>query len=100
MFALVDGNNFFASCRRVFRPELANTPVLVLNNDGCVIARSPEAKALGIRMGEAWFESATGTTPPGGRVLRESCALRGHEQSRSECAAAVSPHQEIYSIDR
>ena len=57
MFALVDGNNFFASCERVFRPSLDMRPIVVLsNNDGCVIARSPEAKALGIRMGAAWFE--------------------------------------------
>ncbi len=52
MFALVDCNNFFASCERMFRPDLENKPVLVLsNNDGCVIARSQEAKDLGIPMG-------------------------------------------------
>lgn len=52
MFALADINSFYASCEKVFRPDLRNEPVIVLsNNDGCVIARSPEAKALGIRMG-------------------------------------------------
>ncbi len=53
MFALADINSFYASCEKVFRPDLRNEPVIVLsNNDGCVIARSPEAKALGIRMGQ------------------------------------------------
>ena len=57
MFALVDGNNFYVSCERAFRPDLKNRPVVVLsNNDGCAIARSNEAKALGIRMGAPWFE--------------------------------------------
>ena len=51
MFALIDCNNFYASCERVFRPDLRNQPVVVLsNNDGCVIARSNEAKKLGISM--------------------------------------------------
>ena len=55
MFALVDGNNFYVSCERVFRPSLNNRPVVVLsNNDGCAIARSNEAKALGIAMGAPW----------------------------------------------
>lgn len=53
--ALVDCNNFYASCERVFQPALRNQPVVVLsNNDGCVIARSNEAKALGIVMGDPW----------------------------------------------
>ena len=57
MYALVDGNNFFVSCERVFRPDLQNRPVIVLsNNDGCAIARSNEAKALGVRMGHPWHE--------------------------------------------
>ncbi len=57
MFALVDGNNFYVSCERVFRPSLNGIPVIVLsNNDGCAIARSNEAKALGIKMGTPWHE--------------------------------------------
>ncbi len=57
MFALVDCNNFYASCERLFRPDLRHTPIIVLsNNDGCVIARSNEAKALGIKMGAPYFE--------------------------------------------
>ncbi len=57
MFALIDCNNFYASCERVFRPDLNTRPILVLsNNDGCVIARSNETKALGIKMGEPYFK--------------------------------------------
>ena len=55
--ALIDVNNFYVSCERVFNPKLANKPVVVLsNNDGCAIARSNEAKALGITMGAPWFK--------------------------------------------
>ena len=57
MFALVDCNNFYASCERLFRPELNGKPIVVLsNNDGAVIARSNEAKALGVPMGALAFE--------------------------------------------
>jgi DNA polymerase V len=57
MFALIDCNNFYASCERVFQPKLKDKPIVVLsNNDGCVIARSNEAKKLGIPMGAAAFE--------------------------------------------
>ena len=57
MYALVDCNNFYASCERVFNPKLRHTPIVVLsNNDGCVIARSNEAKQLGIPMGAPAFE--------------------------------------------
>ena len=56
-FALVDCESFYASCERIFRPDLKNVPIVVLsNNDGCVIARSNEAKALGIQMGAPAFE--------------------------------------------
>ena len=57
MFGLVDCNNFYASCQRVFEPNLRDKPVVILsNNDGCVIARSNEAKALGIKMGAPAFD--------------------------------------------
>ena len=57
MFALADCNNFFVSCERVFRPDLQGKPVIVLsNNDGCAVARSNEAKALGIKMGDPFFK--------------------------------------------
>ena len=56
LFALIDCNNFFASCERIFRPDLEGKPVVVLsNNDGCIVARSREARALGISMGEPEF---------------------------------------------
>ena len=58
VFALVDGNNFYVSCERVFNPRLEGKPVVVLsNNDGCIVARSQEARALGIRMGAPFFEA-------------------------------------------
>jgi DNA polymerase V len=56
-FALVDCESFYASCERIFRPDLKNIPIVVLsNNDGCVIARSTEAKKMGIGMGVPWFK--------------------------------------------
>ena len=59
-FALVDCNNFYASCERVFKPRLENKPIAVLsNNDGCIIARSNEAKALGLKMGEPILRKGT-----------------------------------------
>ncbi|MDE6402212.1 MAG: SOS mutagenesis and repair protein UmuC, partial [Muribaculaceae bacterium] len=60
MFALVDCNNFFVSCERVFRPSLIGRPVIVLsNNDGCAVALSNEAKALGFRRGDPYFKIKT-----------------------------------------
>ncbi len=57
MFALVDVNNFYASCEQLWEPKLRNRPVVVLsNNDGCVVARSKEAKAIGVPMGAPWFK--------------------------------------------
>ena len=57
MFALIDGNSFYCSCERVFRPDLRHKPLVVLsNNDGCVVSRSYEAKAMGIKMGVPYFQ--------------------------------------------
>ena len=57
MFALIDGNSFYCSCERVFRPDLRHKPLVVLsNNDGCVVARSSEAKALGVKMGVPYYQ--------------------------------------------
>ena len=57
MFALIDGNNFYVSCERVFQPRLIGRPVVSLsNNDGCAISRSNEAKELGVKMGQPWFQ--------------------------------------------
>jgi DNA polymerase V len=101
MFALVDGNNFFASCERVFRPVLGNTPLVVLsNNDGCVIARSPEAKALGIRMGEPWFEIREFARRHNVLACSNNPALYADMSNRMmNVLAQFSPRQEVYSID-
>ncbi|AIL32432.1 hypothetical protein IX83_03120 [Basilea psittacipulmonis DSM 24701] len=101
MFALIDGNNFFCSCERVFQPFLENKPLVVLsNNDGCVIARSQEAKRLGIKMGEPWFQvkKRLGSQAP---IARSSNFSLYSDMSKRFMAIAhtFSPHQEIYSID-
>lgn len=101
MFALVDGNNFFVSCERVFRPSLNHTPVVVLsNNDGCAIARSNEAKALGIKMGAPWFKIKHLAESHGLVALSANFALYGDMSDRMmSIAAGLGPTQEIYSID-
>ncbi len=83
MFALVDVNSFYASCETVFRPDMCGRPVVVLsNNDGCVVARSREAKACGIKMGEPWFKIARDAERQGrGGVFVELCLLRRHVAS-------------------
>jgi len=101
MYALIDGNNFFVSCERVFRPSLNGLPVVVLsNNDGCAIARSNEAKALGIAMGAPWFQIAHLAEEAGLVALSANFALYGDLSDRMmSLAAGLGPHQEIYSID-
>lgn len=101
MYALIDGNNFYVSCERVFRPSLQGRPVVVLsNNDGCAIARSNEAKALGIRMGAPWFEIRHLEQSHGLVALSANFALYGDMSDRMmSLAAGLGPHQEIYSID-
>ena len=101
MFALVDGNNFYVSCERVFAPRLAGRPVIVLsNNDGCAIARSNEARALGIKMGEPWFEVRQRLQGVGVIALSANFALYGALSGRMMAiAAGLGPAQEIYSID-
>jgi len=101
VFALVDGNNFFVSCERVFRPSLNYTPVVVLsNNDGCAIARSNEAKALGIKMGAPWFKIKHLVESHGLVALSANFALYGDMSDRMmSIAAGLGPTQEIYSID-
>ena len=101
MFALVDGNNFYVSCERVFRPSLKTRPVVVLsNNDGCAIARSNEAKALGLRMGAPWFECRHLAEQHGVVALSANFTLYGDMSSRMmTIAAGMGPGQEIYSID-
>ncbi|NPC57820.1 Y-family DNA polymerase [Caenimonas soli] len=101
MYALVDGNNFYVSCERVFRPSLMGRPVVVLsNNDGCAIARSNEAKALGIRMGTPWFEVRDKLAPGSVVALSANFGLYGDMSNRMmSLAAGLGPEQEIYSID-
>ena len=101
MFALVDCNNFYASCERVFSPKLNNRPVIVLsNNDGCVIARSNEAKALGIKMGEPAFKIKESLRKNNVAVFSSNFALYGDMSQRvMNTLGTVAPEMEIYSID-
>ena len=101
MFALIDCNNFFASCERVFRPDLRNKPIVVLsNNDGCVIARSNEAKALGIAMGEPYFKVKGLCQQNHVEVFSSNYCLYGDLSYRVMSIIEESwPEVEIYSID-
>jgi DNA polymerase V len=101
MFALVDGNNFYATCETVFRPALAGRPLVVLsNNDGCAVARSEAAKALGIKMGAPWFQIAGLVESDGLIGLSANFPLYGDMSNRMmSLAAGLGPTQEIYSID-
>lgn len=101
MYALVDGNNFYVSCERVFRPSLQGRPVIVLsNNDGCAIARSNEAKELGVKMGAPWFQIRHLEKTEGLVALSANFTLYGDMSDRMmTLAAGLGPTQEIYSID-
>jgi DNA polymerase V len=101
MYALIDGNNFYVSCERVFRPSLNDRPVVVLsNNDGCAISRSNEAKALGIRMGAPWFQIQHFEAEAGLVSLSANFALYGDMSDRMmSLAAGLGHRQEVYSID-
>jgi len=83
VFALVDCNNFYVSCERVFAPRLERVPVVVLsNNDGCIVARSDEAKALGFAMGEPFFQARGRLTRHGVRVFSSNYTLYGDMSRR------------------
>lgn len=101
MFALVDCNNFYASCERVFNPNLRNRPVVILsNNDGCVIARSNEAKALGIPMGAPTHKFQSIFKQHDVHVFSSNYALYGDMSARvMNILATFTPDIEIYSID-
>jgi DNA polymerase V len=101
MFALADCNNFYASCERVFRPELNGKPVIVLsNNDGCAVARSNEAKALGIQMGAPLFKIRDIVEKNGVAVFSSNFALYGDMSRRvQEVLRGFTPSVEVYSID-
>lgn len=101
MFALVDCNNFYASCERVFNPNLIGKPVAILsNNDGCVISRSDEAKALGLPMGAPIFKWESFCKANNVTVLSSNYPLYGDMSSRvMSILKQYSPEVEVYSID-
>jgi DNA polymerase V len=101
IFALVDCNNFYASCERVFNPRLEGRPVVVLsNNDGCVVARSNEAKALGIGMGVAAFEVKDVLEKNNVEVFSSNYTLYADMSSRvMQTLSTFTPEIEVYSID-
>ncbi|WP_458117290.1 Y-family DNA polymerase [Arthrobacter sp. D2-10] len=100
-FALVDANSFYVSCERVFDPSLEGIPVVVLsNNDGCAVARSSEAKALGIQMGEPWFKLAPRAKEWGLIQRSSNYELYGDLSSRfMTLLGRYSHRQEVYSVD-
>ena len=101
MYALIDGNHFYCSCERVFRPDLKSRPVVVLsNNDGCVVSRSPEAKLLGIKMGIPYYQVAHLQKANELVVFSSNYSLYSHLSNHMMCSiASLVPHTEVYSID-
>ena len=100
-FALVDCESFYASCERVFRPDLKYIPIVVLsNNDGCVIARSTEAKKMGIAMGVPWFKVRELFLKQNGQVFSSNFTFYGDMSARvMNILEGFVPRVEIYSID-
>jgi DNA polymerase V len=101
IFALADCNNFYASCERVFAPQLENRPVVVLsNNDGCIIARSSEAKELGIPMGAPLFKNKDFLKQHNVAIFSANFALYGDLSARvMESLESFTPHVDVYSVD-
>lgn len=101
VFALVDCNNFYASCEKLFDPTLKDRPVVVLsNNDGCVVARSAEVKALGIPMGVPWFKLRDEAKRHGIVAFSSNYALYADLSNRCvEVLSGFTPNIEVYSID-
>jgi DNA polymerase V len=101
MFGLADVNSFYASCEKVFRPDLKGCPVVVLsNNDGCCIARSAEAKRLGIKMGDPWFKIREQTFAEKIHVFSSNYELYASMSNRvMSCLEEMAPRVEQYSID-
>ena len=99
--ALIDCNNFYASCERIFNPKLIGHPIVVLsNNDGCIIARSKEAKKLGIKMGEPYFKAKNIIEKNNVRVFSSNYSLYGDISQRvMEILSSFTSDIEIYSID-
>ena len=101
MIGLADCNNFYCSCERVFRPDLIGKPVVVLsNNDGCVIARSKEAKALGYKMGDPFYQVKEKLEAEGVAIFSSNYTLYGSLSNRvMSMLSHYSPHIDQYSID-
>lgn len=101
LFGLADCNNFFCSCERVFHPDLNGKPVVVLsNNDGCIIARSNEAKALGLKMGQPFYQIKDQLEQQGVAVFSSNYNLYGDMSHRvMSLLSQYTPHLDIYSID-
>ncbi len=101
MYLLFDCNNFFASCEQVFRPDWRRRPLVVLsNNDGCVISRSPEAKAMGISMGEPWFKCRERLEAARAVVCSANFSLYGDLSDRiMSILEDALPEVQQYSID-
>jgi len=101
LFALVDVNNFYVSCERVFAPKLEDVPMVVLsNNDGCAVARSTEVKALGVKMGTPWFQMKDLAQQHGIQAYSSNYTLYGDMSSRVvEVLRKFTPNLEVYSID-
>lgn len=101
VFALIDCNSFYASCERVFRPDLTKTPIVVLsNNDGCVIARSYDAKPY-VKMGEPYFQARGKLRRHGIMAFSSNYALYGDMSERvMSLIESMVPDTEVYSIDK
>jgi DNA polymerase V len=101
LFALVDVNNFYVSCERVFNRKLEGVPIVVLsNNDGCAVARSNEVKALGVKMGAPWFKLKDLAKQHGILAFSSNYTLYGDMSNRAtEVLRQFSPDIEVYSID-
>lgn len=101
MYALIDGNSFYASCERVFRPDLRHRPVVVLsNNDGCIVTLSAEAKALGLKRGNPFFQAKPIIKRHQVEVFSSNYELYGDMSARMMAIiASMVPEVEVYSID-
>ena len=101
MFALIDCNSFYASCEKIFRPDLKDRPVVILsNNDGCVIARSSEAKKMGVSMTQPWYQIKDQYLSKGGIVFSSNYEFYADISNRvMNVLSDLGPEIDIYSID-
>ena len=101
MFALIDCNSFYASCEKIFRPDLKGRPVVILsNNDGCVIARSSEAKKMGVSMTQPWYQIKDQYLSKGGIVFSSNYEFYADISNRvMNVLSDLCPEIDIYSID-